>query len=306
MGERKNGLLGPWGVISPPYRIRLYSRSAWGGGWGGEREWGNGYYRKKKKKGKGRTSDMEMEDVDRQARPRAWDRDIEAEGERAEGRKKKRGKGGAGDVVMEDAEQARPRARDRDIEAERERAKGGKKKREEEEERRVQRKEEQRESDIDIIMRQTGMEREAARQALAEGGDLVKAILSLMNEQTETQQMQRGPPRGRQQRGEGKGWDIFSGDFGESAAAGKEASSVPVTPLEKQQQQPVSLAPLSPHPTTSVTVPLQPPTVVRLPSPSKTNSRTVPPTAVLRERLKAALRSIIPPIKGSKREGGLT
>uniref|UniRef100_A0A0G4H548 Uncharacterized protein n=1 Tax=Chromera velia CCMP2878 TaxID=1169474 RepID=A0A0G4H548_9ALVE len=117
--------------------------------------------------------------------------------------------------------------------------------------------------------------------------------------------MQRGPPKGKQRRGEGKGWDIFPGDFGESAAAGKEASSVPITPLEKQQQQPVSLA-LSPHPVTPVTVPPQPPTVVRLPSPSKTNSRTVPPTAVLRERLKAASGSIIPPIKGSKREGDLT
>uniref|UniRef100_A0A0G4I6V7 Uncharacterized protein n=1 Tax=Chromera velia CCMP2878 TaxID=1169474 RepID=A0A0G4I6V7_9ALVE len=155
-------------------------------------------------------------------------------------------------------------------------------------------------------MKQTGVEREAARQALTEGGDLVEAILSLMNEQTETQQMQRGPPRGRQRRGEGKGWDIFPGDFGKSAAAGKEASSVPVTPLEKQQQQPVSLAPLSLHPATPMTVPPQPPTIVRLPPPSKINSRMVPPTAVLRERLKAAPGSIIPPIKGSKREGGLT
>uniref|UniRef100_A0A0G4HRL6 Uncharacterized protein n=1 Tax=Chromera velia CCMP2878 TaxID=1169474 RepID=A0A0G4HRL6_9ALVE len=153
-------------------------------------------------------------------------------------------------------------------------------------------------------MRQIGVEREVARQALAEGRDLVEA--SLMYEQTETQQMQRGPPRGRQRRGEGKGWDIFPGDFGESTAAGKEASSVPVIPLEKQQQQPVSPAPLSPHPATPVTVPPQPPTVVRLPPLSKTNSRTVPPTAVLRERLKAAPGSIIPPIKGSKREGGLT
>eukprot|EP00820_Chromera_velia_P009770 Cvel_21392.t1-p1 / transcript=Cvel_21392.t1 / gene=Cvel_21392 / organism=Chromera_velia_CCMP2878 / gene_product=hypothetical protein / transcript_product=hypothetical protein / location=Cvel_scaffold2003:2118-3345(-) / protein_length=238 / sequence_SO=supercontig / SO=protein_coding / is_pseudo=false len=152
-----------------------------------------------------------------------------------------------------------------------------------------------------------GVEREAARQALAEGGDLVEAILSLMNEQTETQQMQKEPPRGRQRRREGKGWDIFPGDFSESTAAGKEASSVPVTPREKQQQQPVSPAPLSPHPATPVTVPPQPPTVVRLPPPSKTNFRTVPPTAVLRKRLKAALGSIIPPIKGkSRREGGLT
>uniref|UniRef100_A0A0G4H5V4 Uncharacterized protein n=1 Tax=Chromera velia CCMP2878 TaxID=1169474 RepID=A0A0G4H5V4_9ALVE len=131
-------------------------------------------------------------------------------------------------------------------------------------------------------------------------------MLSLMNEQTETQQMQRGPPRGRQRRGEGKGWDIFPGDFGESAAAGKEASSVPVTSLEKQQQQPVSPALLSPHPATPVTVPPQPPTVVHLPPPSKINSWTVPPTAVLRKRLKAAPGSIIAPIKGSKREGGLT
>eukprot|EP00820_Chromera_velia_P011677 Cvel_22747.t1-p1 / transcript=Cvel_22747.t1 / gene=Cvel_22747 / organism=Chromera_velia_CCMP2878 / gene_product=hypothetical protein / transcript_product=hypothetical protein / location=Cvel_scaffold2269:29169-29597(+) / protein_length=143 / sequence_SO=supercontig / SO=protein_coding / is_pseudo=false len=143
-------------------------------------------------------------------------------------------------------------------------------------------------------MRYTGVEREVARQALAEGGDLVKAILSLMNEQTETQQTHRGPPRGRQRRGEGKGWDIFPGDFGESAAAGKEASSVSVAPLEKQQQQLVSPAPLSPHPTTSMTVLPQPPTVVRLPPPSKTNSRRASP---IRERLKIAPRSIIPPIK---------
>uniref|UniRef100_A0A0G4EZ15 Uncharacterized protein n=1 Tax=Chromera velia CCMP2878 TaxID=1169474 RepID=A0A0G4EZ15_9ALVE len=207
---------------------------------------------------------------------------------------------------MEDAEQAQPRARNRDIEAERERAEGGKNEREEEEERRVQRKEEQRESDIDIIIRQTEVEREVARQALAEGGDLVKVILSLMNEQTETQQTQRGPPRGRQRRGEGKGWDIFPGDFGESAAAGKEASSVPVAHPEKQQQQPVSPAPLFPHPTTPVTVPPQSPTVVCLRPPSKTNSRTVPPTDVLKERLKVALGSIIPPIKVSKREEVLT
>uniref|UniRef100_A0A0G4F053 Uncharacterized protein n=1 Tax=Chromera velia CCMP2878 TaxID=1169474 RepID=A0A0G4F053_9ALVE len=136
-----------------------------GGLGGGKGNGGTG--RKKKKKGKGGTGDVEMEETDRQARPRAWDRDIEAERERAEGGKKK-GKGGAGDVEIEDAKQARPRARDRDIEAERERAEGGKNEREEEEERRVQRKEEQRESDIDIIMRQTRVEREAARQALAE------------------------------------------------------------------------------------------------------------------------------------------
>uniref|UniRef100_A0A0G4I6T7 Nascent polypeptide-associated complex subunit alpha-like UBA domain-containing protein n=1 Tax=Chromera velia CCMP2878 TaxID=1169474 RepID=A0A0G4I6T7_9ALVE len=173
-----------------------------GGLGGGKGNGGTG--RKKRKKGKEGTGDVEMEDADRQARPRARDRDIEAERERAKGGKKK-GKGGAVDVEMGDAEQARPRARDRDIETERERAEGGKNEREEEEERRVQKKEEQRESDIDIIMRQTGVEKEAARQALAEGGDLVKAILSLMNEQTETQQTQRGPPRGRQRRGKGKG-----------------------------------------------------------------------------------------------------
>uniref|UniRef100_A0A0G4I8E5 Uncharacterized protein n=1 Tax=Chromera velia CCMP2878 TaxID=1169474 RepID=A0A0G4I8E5_9ALVE len=120
------------------------------------------------------------------------------------------------------------------------------------------------------------------------------------------QQTQRGPPRGRQWRGEGKGWDIFPGDFSESAAAGKEASSIPVTPLEKQQQQPVSPAPLSPHSATPMTVLPQPPTVMPLPSLSKTNSRMVPPTAVLRERLKAAPGFIIPSIKGSKRKGGLT
>uniref|UniRef100_A0A0G4H5Y4 Uncharacterized protein n=1 Tax=Chromera velia CCMP2878 TaxID=1169474 RepID=A0A0G4H5Y4_9ALVE len=76
------------------------------GGWLGGGKGNGGTGKKKKKKRKEGTGDVEMEDADRQARLRAWDRDIEAEGERAEGRKKKRGKGGAGDVVMEDAEQA--------------------------------------------------------------------------------------------------------------------------------------------------------------------------------------------------------
>uniref|UniRef100_A0A0G4I4P9 Uncharacterized protein n=1 Tax=Chromera velia CCMP2878 TaxID=1169474 RepID=A0A0G4I4P9_9ALVE len=87
-----------------------------------------------------------------------------------------------------------------------------------------------------------------------------------------------------------------------AGVGGQVPGNVPAAPLGMGGQFPgvLPVAPLG------MGVLPQPPTVVRLPPPSKTNFRTVPSTDVLRERLKVAPGSIIPPIKVSKREGVLT